>query len=124
MPPKKTRQKALNYQKRKKRSDDSVQVEGGVESGERVVEDEIVSNETMVEDDMVSEDECEPGSSSEKPVAKRRQLSAIGRIAEEPIQSWLDQLPRDDSQHLALLLCTRLPTVFGLQKNRCSCCCR
>ena len=96
MPPKKRRQKvgALNYQKRKKRSDDSVQVEGrvesgervveggvesgervvegGAESGERVVEDEIVSNETMVEDEMVSEDECEPGSSSEKPVAKRR----------------------------------------------------
>ena len=66
---------------------------------------------------MVSKDECELGSSSEKVVAKRRRLSAIGRIADEPIQSWLDQLPRDDSQHLALLLYARLPKMFALKKT-------
>ena len=47
-------------------------------------------------------------------VAKRRRLSAM---ADEPVQSWLDNLPRDDLQHIALLLYGRLPTVFGLTKT-------
>ena len=32
-------------------------------------------------------------------------------------QSWLDNLPRDDLQHMALLLYGRLPTIFGLSKT-------
>ena len=38
-------------------------------------------------------------------------------IADEPIQSWLDYLPRDDLQHTAFLLYTKLPTIFGLKKT-------
>ena len=37
-------------------------------------------------------------------------------MADEPAQLWLDNLPRDDLQHMALLLYGRLPTIFGLLK--------
>ena len=45
----------------------------------------------------------EEGGEGAGTVPKRRRLSAIGAMADEPVQSWLDNLPRDD---LALLLAT------------------
>ena len=84
-------------------------VEGGMESDDSRVEGRIGSEEL---------DEGEQGSSSysnvEELVTKRPRLSEIGAMAEEPVQSWLDHLPRDDLQ---LLLYARLPTVFGVQKT-------
>ena len=38
-------------------------------------------------------------------------------IADEPVQAWLDSLPRDDVQHLALLPYARLSTIFDLNKT-------
>ena len=69
------------------------------------------------------EAECGPSSSSlrsseEAPAAtKRRRLSEITAMGDEPLQAWLDSLPREDLQHMALLLYTRLPTIFGLKKT-------
>ena len=53
-------------------------------------------------------DECGLPSTSEDAgtVAKRRRLSAIGAMAEEPVQSWLDNL-------VAARGSARLPTIFG-----------
>ena len=50
------------------------------------------------------DDECELPATSEEAatVRKRRRLSAIVAMADEPVQSWLDNLPRDDLQHMAL----------------------
>ena len=50
-------------------------------------------------------------------VAKRLRLSEINARADEPVQSWLNRLPRDDLQHVVLLLYARLPTIFGVQKT-------
>ena len=65
------------------------------------------------------DDECGLPSTSEeaRTVRKRRRLSAIGAMADEPVQSWLDNIPRDDLQHMALLLYGRLPTISGLSKT-------
>ena len=49
--------------------------------------------------------------------AKRLRLAEISEMADETLTTWLDNLPRDDLQHLALLLYARLPTKFGLQKT-------
>ena len=38
-------------------------------------------------------------------------------IADEPVQAWLDSLPRDDVQHLALLPYAQLSTIFDLNKT-------
>ena len=38
-------------------------------------------------------------------------------MAAEPLDEWLDNLPRDDVQHMALLLYTNLSKEFGLQKT-------
>ena len=96
-------------------------VEGGRVSGEGKVEGGRVSGEARVGSRMVSEEATnkgEPGSSREdEPVAKRLRLSEISAKADEPIQSWRDRLPRDDLQHVALLLYARLPTIFGVQKT-------
>ena len=64
-------------------------------------------------------DECGLPSTSEEAgtVPKRRRLSAISAMADEPVQSWLDNRPRDDLQHMALLLYGWLPTIFGLSKT-------
>ena len=140
MAPKKRRQHvgALNYQKRKDTAggaraedggrgseevgvlgSDEARVEGGVGSGEvrTGVESEIGSGKVR--------DEGEPGSSSyskeEVPVAKRPRLSDISAMADEPIKSWLDHLPRDDMQHIALLLYTSYH--IWDPENQCSCCC-
>ena len=61
-------------------------------------------------------DECGLPSTSEE-AGTVPKLSAIGAMADEPVQSWLDNLPRDDLQHMALLLYGRLPTIFGLSKT-------
>ena len=50
-------------------------------------------------------------------VAKRRRLSSIRRMADKPSQSWLASIPREDQQHLALLLYARLPPMFRLGKT-------
>ena len=62
------------------------------------------------------EAECGP-SSEEAPATKRRRLSAIARMGDESLQGWLDSLPRDNLQQMALLLYTRLPAIFGLKKT-------
>ena len=58
---------------------------------------------------------------SEQPTSestvKRPKLEDIGTLAAEPLQEWLDSLPRDDVRHVALLLYTNLPRKFGLQKT-------
>ena len=79
----------------------SVEVEGEGAGGSRSMEVKEV------------DDECGLPSTSEEAgtVRKRRRLSAIGAMADEPVQSWLDNLPRDNLQ---LLLYGRLPTIFGL----------
>ena len=38
-------------------------------------------------------------------------------LLDEPVQSWLENVPRDDVQHVALLLYARLPIIFGLSKT-------
>ena len=97
----------------------SVEVEGVGAGGSGSVEVEGVgaggSGSVEVEE---GDDECGPSTSEEAVrVRKRRRLSAIGAVADEPAQLWLDNLPRDDVQHMALLLYGRLPTIFGLSKT-------
>ena len=102
----------------------SVEVEGEGAGGSGSVEGEGEgaggSGSVGVEGEEVKEgdDECGLPSTSEDAgtVRKRQRLSAIGAMADEPVQSWLDNLPRDDLQHMALLLYGRLPTIFGLSK--------
>ena len=95
--------------------------ESGRVSDEARVESGRVSGEARVESGRVSEEATnkgEPGSSREdEPLTKRLRLSDISAMADEPIQSWLDHLPRDDIHHVALLLYTRLPAIFGIQKT-------
>ena len=97
----------------------SVEVEGVGAGGSGSVEVEGVgaggSGSVEVEE---GDDECGPSTSEEAVrVRKRRRLSEIGAAADAPVQSWLDNLPRDDVQHMALLLYGRLPTIFGLSKT-------
>jgi hypothetical protein len=146
MPPRKRRQRAgaMNYRKRKDvtvaRGDGgSGAVEGRVEGSEahgklETEERGFEERSEEVRDDGGSgtveerveeseEAECGPSSSSlhsseEAPTAtKRRRLSEITAMGDEPLQAWLDSLPREDFQHMALLLYTRLPALFGLKKT-------
>jgi hypothetical protein len=146
MPPRKRRQRAgaMNYRKRKDvtvaRGDGgSGAVEGRVEGSEahgklETEERGFEERSEEVRDDGGSgtveerveeseEAECGPSSSSlrsseEAPAAtKRRRLSEITAMGDEPLQAWLDSLPREDFQHMALLLYKRLPTIFGLKKT-------
>ena len=99
-----------------------VTVKGGIGSCEVTFEGGIGNGEmrTVVRSEMATGGEGEPGSSrysNQETVRKRRRLSAIGMIADEPIQSWLDHLPCDDLQDTALLLYTRLPAIFELMKT-------
>ena len=48
---------------------------------------------------------------------KHPRLVDIRAMANEPLQEWLDNLPRHDLQHVALLLHTNLPSKFGLLKT-------
>ena len=79
------------------------------------------SGELRVEGGTETRDEGDPESSNysneDELGAKRPRLSEISAMADEPIQSWLEHLPRDDLQHVALLLYARLPTIFGVQKT-------
>ena len=83
---------------------ESVEVEGVGGGGNWSVEVEGVggggSGSMEVEGEGVEEggDECGLPSTSEDAgtVPKRRRLSAIGDMADEPVQSWLDNLPHDD----------------------------
>ena len=147
MPPRKRRQRAgaINYLKRRDaarregqevRSGEGVvgsveaRVEGVVGSGEARVEGVAGSGEVRVEGVAGSgearvegsgEVACESGLGSftedEARTTKRRRLSEISDMAEEPLQSWLETVPHDDLQHMALLLYTSFPVVFGLQKT-------
>ena len=60
---------------------------------------------------------CGPSSEEAPTATKRRKLSAIVRMGDESLQDWLDSLPREDLQQMALLLYTRLPAIFGLKKT-------
>ena len=63
------------------------------------------------------EAECGPSNEEAPAASKRRRLSEITAMGDEPLQAWLDSLPREDVQHMALLLYTRLPAIFGLKKT-------
>ena len=133
MPPKKKRQvsASLNYRKRKDREETRVEgestsgetrVEGESTSGETRVEGESTSGETRIEGKSTSGEVRVTGkrsTSNEEPdsAVKRPRLEDICTLAAEPLQEWLENLPRDDLHHFALLLYTTLPSKFGLQKT-------
>ena len=133
MPPKTKRQIAasLNYRKQKDREETRVRVEAMVSmSGEARVGDESTSGEAGVEGQLTSSearvwgeltsDEArvmdEQSTSEEDSTVKHPRLEDISTLAAEPLQEWLDNLPRDDLCHVALLLYTNFPRKFGLQK--------
>ena len=96
-------------------------VEGVVGSGEVRDEGVVGSVEARVEG-VVGSGEVVYESSShgiedEPKTTKRRRLSGIRNTAEEPLQSWLETVPHDDLQHMALLLYTSFPVIFGLRKT-------
>ena len=115
MPPKKRRQCAdtINYLKRKDIATESrsefqdegsgeARDEGGMGSGEVRDEGGTGSGEVRDEGGMGSGEASEPGSYSnedEEIVTKRRKLSEISAMADEPLQEWLDNVPRDDLAH-------------------------
>ena len=134
---------SLNYRKRKDREEARVEgeltsgearVEGESTSGEARVEGELTSGEARVEGESTSGETRVEGESTSGEVrvtgelstsndgeeqnsaVKRPRLEDVGTLADEPLQEWLGNLPRDDLQHVALLLCTNLPKKFGLQK--------
>ena len=146
MPPKKKRQVAasLNYRKRKDREEARVQgestsgevrvqgestsgearVQGESTSGEARVEGETTSGETRIEGESTSGEARVTGERStsndgeeQDSAVKRPRLEDISTLAAEPLQEWLGNLPRDDLQHVALLLYTNLPKKFVLQKT-------
>ena len=48
---------------------------------------------------------------------KHPTLEEINIMAATPVQKWLENLPRDDLQHVGLLLYTNISKRFGLQKT-------
>ena len=56
--------------------------------------------------------ECGPSSEEAPTATKRQRLSAIARMGDESLQGWLDSLPREDLQQMAVLLYTRLPAIL------------
>ena len=98
-------------------------VEGESTSGEARVEGESTSGETRVEGESTSGEARFTGERStsndgeeQNSAVKRPRLEDVGTLADEPLQEWLGNLPRDDLQHVAFLLYTNLPKKFGLQK--------
>ena len=100
-------------------------VEGELTSGEARVEGESTSIEVRVEGELMSSEarvegeltriESTSGDGEEQDVTvKRPRLEDISTLAAEPLQEWLDNFPRDDLRHVALLLYTNLPRNFGL----------
>ena len=135
MPPKTKRQIAasLNYRKRKYREEARVEgestsgdarVEGESTSGDARVEGESTSGDARVEGESISGETMVTGEQStsnygeeQDSAVKRPRLEDISTLADEPLQEWLGNLPRDDLRHVALLLYTNLPKKFGLQKT-------
>ena len=78
------------------------------------VEGELMSSEARVEGELtrISSDGEE-----QDVTVKRPRLEDISTLAAEPLQEWLDNLPRNDLRYVALLLYTNLPRKFGLQKT-------
>ena len=82
---------------------------------------ELMSDETRVGGEWTSDEVIlggEQSASNDQVLAvKRPKLEDVSTLAAEPLQEWLDSLPRDDLCHVALLLYTNLPRKFGLQKT-------
>ena len=91
--------------------------EGGIKgestSGEGRVEGESTSGEARV---MGKQSTSNDGEEQDSTV-KHPRLEDISTLAAEPLQEWLENLPRYDLRHFALLLYTTLPSKFGLQKT-------
>ena len=88
-------------------------VEGESTSGEGRVQGESTSGEARVMGEQSTSNDGEEQDST----VKRPRLEDISTLAAEPLQEWLENLPRDDLRHFALLLYTTLPSRFGLQKT-------
>ena len=87
--------------------------EGGLWCGEMGAEGGLESRDDA---ELENDDRDMPRSSiysneDEGTVTKRLKLSEISAMANEPLQAWLDNVPRDDLQHMALLLYTTLPVA-------------
>ena len=85
-----------------------------VGSGETTVEAES-SGELMVG----AESEQERGNSDDEydPTMKRVKIDDVCAMAAEPLNEWLNNLHRDDVQHIALLLYANISKEFSLQKT-------
>ena len=92
-------------------------VEGESTSIEARVEDELTSSEARVEGELTRIESTSSDGEEQDATVKRPKLEDISTLAAEPLQEWLDNLPRDDLRHVALLLYTSLPRKFGLQKT-------
>ena len=88
-------------------------VVGESTSGEARVEGESTSDEARVEGEQSTNNDGEEQDST----VKRPRLEDISTLAAEPLQEWLENLPRYDLRHFVLLLYTTLPGKFGLQKT-------
>ena len=91
-------------------------VEGGLLSGEGRggVEEAEGDSTSRSEARVICVSTSDKGQTS---TLKRPRLQDISTMAFEPLQEWLDNLPRDDLQNVALLLYSNLSTKFGLQKT-------
>ena len=96
-----------------------VRSEVGVKSGEVGVGSGLVgvvgSGELMV--GVGSEQTRGDSDDEHDSTVKRVKIYDVRAMAAEPINEWLDDLPRDDVQHMALLLYSNLSKEFGLQKT-------
>ena len=91
---------------------DGVRVEGGAENAGAREEGGPGSSKAGIHGGVGSSSY----SGEEGIVAKRLRLAEISEMADETLTTWLDNLPRDDLQHLALLLYARLPTNLVSRK--------
>ena len=100
---------------------DEARVGGKTTSDEERVRCETTSDKARVGSESTSNVRGEKSTSNdydEQDLAvKHPRLEDISALAAEPLQEWLDNLPRDDLRHVALLLYTNLPRKFGLQKT-------
>ena len=92
-------------------------VEGESTSIEARVEDKLTSREARVEGELTRIESTSSDGEEQDATVKRPRLEDISTLAAEPLQEWLDNLPRDDLRHVALLLYTSLPRKFDLQKT-------
>ena len=140
MPPKKrSRVGSLNYTRRKdikstgEADESNIEVGSGevrvgsgeVEVGSGEVRVRVGSGETTVEAEssgelMVgAESEQARGNSDDEydPTMKRVKIDDVCAMAAEPLNEWLNNLHRDDVQHIALLLYANISKEFSLQKT-------